>query len=298
MRPRCPHRESALRAGELAVLQPPQRQRRPATRKQASSLTYAETDADGRAVLSELRDGTSYIFGILAAGYGMGLLEDVEAGHPAQVIRLTPPLKLAGRVTGAVDQLSKHQGKKGERYLSYFAGARPHRQQVGQCHGRCPGPIRNQRPRRRRTRHDIRGRRATAIHHERVAIECGVESPGTGGRPDVRETRGGDPARRHSARGRGARHAVDQHVPCGCRFPRPLQRFAADTRQRSPPERAHRGPAQLRATQPCRLCHRAAGATGSDRGRRSADHRGQLGRQGRSTAASFGPTAVRPRAPS
>lgn len=79
-----------------------------------------QTDAEGRAVLDELRDGTSYLFGVLAPGYGMSLLEDVEPGQPERVIRMGPPLTLAGRVTGATERLSqeKRNGKV-ERYLSY-----------------------------------------------------------------------------------------------------------------------------------------------------------------------------------
>jgi hypothetical protein len=77
----------------------------PRRRKEASALTYAETNADGGAVLDELRDGTRYVFGIVAPGYGMSLLEGVGAGQPERVIRLRPPLALAGRVTGAIDRL-------------------------------------------------------------------------------------------------------------------------------------------------------------------------------------------------
>jgi beta-lactamase regulating signal transducer with metallopeptidase domain len=92
----------------------------PRQRKEASALTYAQTDADGRAVLDELRDDTSYFFGVLAPGYGMSLLEGVQAGQPERVIRMRPPLTLAGHVTGAIDRLphQQHQGKV-ERYLYY-----------------------------------------------------------------------------------------------------------------------------------------------------------------------------------
>jgi hypothetical protein len=50
----------------------------------------------------------------------MSLLEGVQAGQPERVIRMGPPLTLAGRVTGAIDRLP-HKERKGrvERYLSY-----------------------------------------------------------------------------------------------------------------------------------------------------------------------------------
>lgn len=95
----------------------------PRERKKANWLTYAETDAGGRAVLSELRDGTSYVFGVLAPGYGMAWVEDIEAGQPERVIRLAAPLKLAGRVTGALERLPTSQG---ERYLNYFTRLNGH----------------------------------------------------------------------------------------------------------------------------------------------------------------------------
>jgi hypothetical protein len=92
----------------------------PRRRKEPGWLTFATTDAQGRATLSDLRDGTSYTFGVLAEGYGMALVEDIRAGQPERVIRLAPPLTLAGRVTGPLDRLGK-SGRKGAEhyYVSY-----------------------------------------------------------------------------------------------------------------------------------------------------------------------------------
>ncbi|MBC7816289.1 MAG: hypothetical protein IAG10_05295, partial [Planctomycetaceae bacterium] len=81
--------------------------------------TFAETDAEGRAVLNEMREGTSYTFGVVAEGYGMALLEDVQGGQPERVIKLSPPLKLAG-VVGPLDRLHTIVGKETvQRFLSY-----------------------------------------------------------------------------------------------------------------------------------------------------------------------------------
>lgn len=92
----------------------------PRWHRQPGWLTFATTDATGRALLSDLRDGTSYTFGVLAPDYGMALVEDVQAGQPERTIRLTPPLTLSGRVTGSIDQLDK-RGQKGaeQPYLNY-----------------------------------------------------------------------------------------------------------------------------------------------------------------------------------
>jgi hypothetical protein len=92
----------------------------PRQRKEPSWLTFATTDGEGRATLSDLRDGVGYTFGVLAEGYGMALVEDVRAGQPEHQVRLVPPLTLAGRVIAPLERLDKTGRKGAERhYVSY-----------------------------------------------------------------------------------------------------------------------------------------------------------------------------------
>lgn len=68
---------------------------------------YAETDTDGKAVLDELDDSIRYTMGITAQGYAMTLLEGLHAGQDPVTVRLSPPLKLAGRIEGDLSRLPK-----------------------------------------------------------------------------------------------------------------------------------------------------------------------------------------------
>ena len=93
----------------------------PRSSKSSSWQTFAESDSEGRAALTELQDGTSYTFGVVAEGYGMAVLDDVKGGQPDRVIQLSPPLKLAG-VVGPLSRLHTTGDKeKGtlQRYIGY-----------------------------------------------------------------------------------------------------------------------------------------------------------------------------------
>ncbi len=79
---------------------------------------FAETDDDGRAVLSELCDDRVYCFGVLAPGFGLRFLEDVTGGEEEQIVTLKPPLRVTGRLTGALDRLHtrKREGRSVRRF--------------------------------------------------------------------------------------------------------------------------------------------------------------------------------------
>jgi len=106
----------------------------PRRRKEPGWLTFAESDADGRATLNDLRDGTTYTFGVLAEGYGIALVEDVQPGQSQREVRLLPPLTLAGRVTGALDRLEK-SGRPGaeQRCVTYSTRLSNHLSDFGRA---------------------------------------------------------------------------------------------------------------------------------------------------------------------
>ena len=81
---------------------------------------FGETDADGRTVLDELRDGHTYAFGVRASGYGIGVLDGVKGGQEQHVVRLHAPVRVTGRLIGPLDSLkwTKRRGQT-ERYLHY-----------------------------------------------------------------------------------------------------------------------------------------------------------------------------------
>lgn len=70
-------------------------------------LNYAVTDEHGQAAIDELNSGAQYAFGVVAAGYGMVVLEDVVSGQAPGTVKLAAPLKLSGRIDGPLDLLTK-----------------------------------------------------------------------------------------------------------------------------------------------------------------------------------------------
>lgn len=74
---------------------------------------FGETNNDGRTVLDELRDGSEYWFGVCADGFGLGVIEGVRGGEETQTVTLTEPLRITGKVTGALERLTtqKRNGK-------------------------------------------------------------------------------------------------------------------------------------------------------------------------------------------
>lgn len=81
---------------------------------------YGVTDVDGRAVLDQLEDGTTYSFAVVADGYGIEML-DAKPGQPELTVKLSPPVTLTGKVTGAIERLEKQTepGKTGYRFAAY-----------------------------------------------------------------------------------------------------------------------------------------------------------------------------------
>ncbi len=77
---------------------------------------FGTTDETGRAVLDQLEEGTVYTFAIVAAGYGLKIIE-TRAGHSDQTILLSPPLTISGQVTGALDRLRKQTDPKKAGYM-------------------------------------------------------------------------------------------------------------------------------------------------------------------------------------
>lgn len=76
---------------------------------------YGTTDENGRASLDQLEEGATYSFAIFADGYGTGVLE-TKPGQAEQTVKLSPPLKIAGRVTGSVERLQKRSDPKKSGY--------------------------------------------------------------------------------------------------------------------------------------------------------------------------------------
>ena len=74
---------------------------------------FGETNNDGRTVLDELRDGSEYWFGVCADSFGLGVLEGVRGGEETQTVTLKEPLRITGKVTGALERLrtQKRNGK-------------------------------------------------------------------------------------------------------------------------------------------------------------------------------------------
>eukprot|EP00456_Euglypha_rotunda_P013779 TRINITY_DN141_c0_g1_i7.p1 TRINITY_DN141_c0_g1~~TRINITY_DN141_c0_g1_i7.p1 ORF type:complete len:1200 (+),score=259.78 TRINITY_DN141_c0_g1_i7:5299-8898(+) len=77
---------------------------------------YATSGEDGRAVLDQLRDDANYTFVILAEGYAATLLEST-AGQSEQVVKLRPPLRVSGQLTGSLERLPRRtDGKPGYQF--------------------------------------------------------------------------------------------------------------------------------------------------------------------------------------
>ena len=76
---------------------------------------YGITDEEGRAPLDQLEEGATYSFAIFADGYGTGVLE-TKPGQPELTVKLSPPLKIAGRVIGSVERLQKQTDPKKSGY--------------------------------------------------------------------------------------------------------------------------------------------------------------------------------------
>ena len=71
-----------------------------------SWLDYAISNSDGLAVLDQLEDDTVYTFAVVAENYGVGVL-DVSAGNDERTLSLSPPIRIAGQLTGDLQQLEK-----------------------------------------------------------------------------------------------------------------------------------------------------------------------------------------------
>lgn len=83
---------------------------------------YAETDALGNLVIDELEPETQYVFAVRVPDFGITVVPGVRAGDPARTIKIFPPVKLAGRITGNLDQLIEQRGNpaaKPQRLLKY-----------------------------------------------------------------------------------------------------------------------------------------------------------------------------------
>ncbi|MDA0660359.1 MAG: M56 family metallopeptidase [Planctomycetota bacterium] len=80
---------------------------------------YGITDEAGHASLDELEDGAMYTFAVFVDGYGIGVLE-TKSGQPEHTVRLSPPLKIAGRVTGSIERLPKRSDPKNSGYFFTF----------------------------------------------------------------------------------------------------------------------------------------------------------------------------------
>lgn len=72
---------------------------------------YGVTDEAGRASLDQLEEGAKYSFAVFADGYGTGVLE-TKPGQLEQTVKLSQPLKIAGRVTGSIERLQKQTDPK------------------------------------------------------------------------------------------------------------------------------------------------------------------------------------------
>lgn len=73
----------------------------------ADTRFAALTDADGRFRLSTLRDGWQYTFVIYGGERGIGIVHDIRSGMSAQHIKLPPPIRIAGTVSGDLEFLSE-----------------------------------------------------------------------------------------------------------------------------------------------------------------------------------------------
>ncbi|MDB5346712.1 MAG: hypothetical protein JWP89_5089 [Schlesneria sp.] len=77
---------------------------------------YGTTDADGRAVLNQLRNNATYSFAIVVPEYATALMT-VRAGQPEQTVAVGRPLTISGELTGALDRLMKRtDGKPGYQF--------------------------------------------------------------------------------------------------------------------------------------------------------------------------------------
>ncbi|MDB5336707.1 MAG: hypothetical protein JWN70_2326 [Planctomycetaceae bacterium] len=68
---------------------------------------YGETDSAGHVTLNELEDSVEYFLAILAPQYAMASAINVNARQSPTTIKLVRPLKLAGRVEGALQRLQQ-----------------------------------------------------------------------------------------------------------------------------------------------------------------------------------------------
>lgn len=77
---------------------------------------FGVTDATGRAVLDQLEDASTYTFAIVAAGYGLKIME-VRPGQSEQTVTLSAPLSISGQVSGALERLRKQTDPKKSGYM-------------------------------------------------------------------------------------------------------------------------------------------------------------------------------------
>ncbi len=86
---------------------------------------FGETNADGRVILDELRDGCQYRFGVRADGFGLGVLKGVRGGEEDRTVMLSAPLRVTGRLTGALERLTtQERNGKTTRVFWYRDGLR------------------------------------------------------------------------------------------------------------------------------------------------------------------------------
>ena len=83
-------------------------------RDQAGIL--ATTDDQGRFVLDQLNEETTYVFSVKADGYAYGFTDEISPGQKDIQIRLRDEIVIPGRVTGPLDKLPIRDGKP---YVSY-----------------------------------------------------------------------------------------------------------------------------------------------------------------------------------
>lgn len=130
-----PARPAIVRVVDATTNQPVKQTRFTLVRRQSSSnqasfsfsrgrwtpnrwTDFAITDDAGVATLDQLEDEAIYTFAVHAEGYGLGAI-DVRPGDLDETVKLSRPLKLAGRITGHIDRLQRTQ--KNERSFRQFA---------------------------------------------------------------------------------------------------------------------------------------------------------------------------------
>lgn len=79
---------------------------------------YAVSNEQGVAVLDQLEDTGEYTFVAAADNYGLAVF-DVRAGASEQIVKLSPPLKIAGKVTGHIERL--YEAKKNGKSIRSFS---------------------------------------------------------------------------------------------------------------------------------------------------------------------------------